>query len=181
MRPPWVYQMTAFFLLSAAVVAIIIDAQYSYRWVQVHISLSQDVAKGFCYVLSILSSSFGALITNRSSWSIIAAHNASIDDPENEMEALTEWLGVAVSAGFMLLFVGAVYAVNIISNLAETGNLFAAIMICLASDACLALVNPIWYMAIKARSVAKKFNTRAGARDRSFPRRKASKVEVVDD
>lgn len=166
MRAPWMYRMGAILLFFGAGVATCIDAHYSYDWVRQHIAVYQWVATGLCFVLAVLASAFGALLTNFTSWLILFAHAidlANIDDPH---QRLLVQIGQGLTGLFLAMIFIAVYAINLLSNAYKTGNWFAAIFICFASDASLMLAGPLWRMAKGSKARGQVLDVMLGGQSR---------------
>lgn len=167
MRTPWMYKMGAILLLFAAGLAVFIDAHYSYDWVRQHIAVNDQIATGLCFILAVLASSFGALLTNASSWLILFAHTIDSANIDNPHQRLLNQLGYGIVSLFLAVIFIAVYAINLLSNAHKTGNWFAAILICFASDAALMLSGPLWTMAKASKVRGQQLDVMIGGQSRT--------------
>lgn len=167
MRAPWMYRAGAIMLLFSAGIAMVIDAHYSYDWVIEHVAINSQIAIGLCFVLAVLASSLGALLTNASSWLILFAHTIDSANIQNPYQRLLNTFGY----GTMVLFLGmmfiVVYAINLLSNAHRTGNWFAAILICFASDGALMLVGPLWTMSKGSKARGQHLDAMLGGQSRA--------------
>lgn len=167
MRAPWMYRMGAILLLFAAGLAMVIDSQYSYDWVRQRIAVNDQIAAGLCFILAVLASSFGALLTNASSWLILFAHTIDSANIDNPHQRLLNQIGYGLTALFLAIIFIAVYAIDLLSNAHKTGNWFAAILICFASDAALMLSGPLWTMAKASKARGQQLDVMIGGQSRT--------------
>lgn len=158
MRSPWMYRAGALMLLFAGGLAIWIDAGYSYDWIAKNIGTSHEISMGLAFILAVLASSFGALVTNPQSWLLVFSHTRELAGIYNEYERLLTVMGYGLTALFLFAIFMAVYVINLVSNHAKTGNWFGAILICFASDAAFMLAMPVWFMSKAARRKAEELD-----------------------
>ena len=159
MRTPWMYRVGSLLLLFAGGLAIWIDASYSFDWINDNIGTTESVSSGLAFILAVLASSFGALITNPQSWLLVFTQTKELAGIANENERLLNIFGFGLTALFLFAIFIAVYVINLVSNHAKTGNWFGAILICFASDAAFMLAMPLWFMAKSAKKTAEELNS----------------------
>lgn len=162
MRSPWMYRAGALSLLFAGGLAIWIDAGYSYDWINANIGTSESVSTGLAFILAVLASSFGALVTNPQSWLLVFAQTKELAGISNENERLLTLMGFGITALFLFVIFMAVYVINLFSNYQKTNSWMGAIMICFASDAAFMMAMPLWFMAKAARKKAQELEDALG-------------------
>ncbi|NET08262.1 MAG: hypothetical protein F6K09_00965 [Merismopedia sp. SIO2A8] len=144
MRTPWMYRAGALFALFAGLVAVSVDASFSLDWIQLNIPTDSDTEKLLAFVLCVLASSFGALVTNPQSWALLFTGTQALARIQDENQRLLTMLGSGLTVLFMFAIFVAVYGTDLISNYSQTGSWFASVFICFASDACFMMVPFLW-------------------------------------
>ncbi|MGK7903868.1 MAG: hypothetical protein AB4352_21175 [Hormoscilla sp.] len=174
MRGVWIYRFGSFACFVSAGVAIVIDAQYSYKWVEATIGINSMVAMGISIIISTVSTSVGALLTHSTVWALIL--NDTLNDIIEVKEELDKGLrlfGLCLQSTFLFGMIGAAYGLNIYSSYCALrvftdflNSLIGSVLLCFASDTCLVFNWLLWIMAKDAKVTRDKINERIKPRVR---------------
>ncbi|NEP03081.1 MAG: hypothetical protein F6K58_31440 [Symploca sp. SIO2E9] len=147
MRTPWMYRAGALLALFAGFVAVSVDASFSLDWIKLNIPTDGDTEKLLAFVLCVLASSFGALVTNPQSWALLFTGTQALARIRDENQRLLTMFGSGLTVLFMFAIFVAVYGTDLLSNYSQTGSWFASVFICFASDACFMMVPFLWNLS----------------------------------
>ena len=106
-----------------------------------------DLSLIMAFVVSVVVSAFGAIVTAPYSWQILFAQVQKVAGINNPNERGLFTLGYALLSGFLLLSATGVYALDLLSTFYATKNIALAIAIVFAGDVCFLLANVLGMMS----------------------------------
>jgi hypothetical protein len=149
-RAGWLLRIGMFLCYFAGGVAIWIDAKFSHEWIARYTladKLMPDLSLIMAFVVAVVVSAFGAIITAPYSWQILFAQAQKVAGINNPNERGLFMLGYCLLSGFLLLSAAGVYALDLLSTYFATKNFALAIAIVFAGDVCFLLANVLGVMA----------------------------------
>lgn len=149
-RAGWLLRVGMFLCYFAGAIAIWIDAKFSREWIRRYTNadrLMPDLSLIMAFVVAVIVSAFGAIVTAPYSWQILFAQAQKIAGISNRNERGLFLLGYCLLGGFLLISAGGVYAMDLISTYYATKNIALAIAIVFAGDVCFLLANVLGVMA----------------------------------
>ena len=171
-RESWVSLVIWILLYSAAVVAIVIDANMSLNFLNAHINgdptQSSLMAKCLAYIIAVVTCSVGGLIYAPWGWTFLFEIPQGIAIEENSAKRNALIFGYSLTAIFAVSSVLSAYVLNIISTMyglqvvedSSVPRVVTATMIVIVSDLCLFLANVTKRQAKGAKKSEQDFDDR---------------------
>jgi hypothetical protein len=149
-KEQWIVQFLRWGLYFAGGLAIAIDASASYNWFYNATGLEGWAVTAITVVLATVCSSFGTLLLSPGSWVKVLRYTRSVASIRDTQDRLAVTFGYALSAVAILIAMAAVYWLDIISTLNQTGTLSSALLIVFASDVCFMLAA--WFSELTKKT-----------------------------
>lgn len=149
-RAGWLLRIGMFLCYFAGGIAVWVDAKFSHQWIRYHTNADRimpDLSLIMAFLVAVIVSAFGAIITAPYSWQILFAQAQKVAGISNRNERGLFLLGYCLLAGFLLLAAGGTYALDLLSVFDSTKNIALAIAIVFAADVCFLLANVLGVMA----------------------------------
>jgi hypothetical protein len=149
-KEQWIVQFLRWGLYFAGGLAIAVNAAASYAWFAVVTGLDGWAVTAITVTLETICSAFATLILSPGSWVRILRYTRSVASIRDTQDRLAVTFGYALSAVAILISVAAVYWLDIVSTLNQTGAIESALMIVFASDVCFMLAA--WFSELSKKT-----------------------------
>ena len=171
-RESWVNNFVWFLLYTAAVVAVVIDANMSIKFLNAHVANNPEgtsfIAVALAYIIAIVTCSVGGLVYTPWGWSFLFEIPQGIAIEENSARRNALIFGYVLAAFFVITAVLSAYGLNIVSTMfslkvvegSTVPRAAIATMIVVISDLCLFMAHVTKRQAKGAKKAEREFDDR---------------------